>query len=275
MAGASCLYNISYKLKLNMTFLEKKMRIPIIAGNWKMNKTIDEALELVKGIHYGLSNPGEVEVVVAPPLTCLSSILDFLKDSYISVAAQNLFWEELGAYTGEVSGLLLKDAGVNYAIIGHSERRQYFHETDESVNKKTKAALKNKLIPIVCVGETLEQREEGLVQDVINTQIIEGLQGLTEQEVGDLVIAYEPIWAIGTGKTATPEQAEEVHVMIRGIISQQFGNMAAEKVRILYGGSVKPSNSKELLSLENIDGALVGGASLKASDFIEIIKNAS
>ncbi|MGD9152812.1 MAG: triose-phosphate isomerase [Gammaproteobacteria bacterium] len=249
------------------------MRIPIIAGNWKMNKTIDEALTLVKEIHYSLTTPPEAEIIVAPVFTALNKVADFLKDSFISVAAQNIFWEDTGAYTGEVSGLFAKDAGAEYVIIGHSERRQYFNETNETVNKKIKAALKHQLIPILCVGETLEQREANQAEEIIHQQVTQGLVSFTANDIDKLIIAYEPVWAIGTGKTATPEQAEEVHAIIRKIIAEQFGNDLASKMRILYGGSVKPSNSKELLALENIDGALIGGASLKANDFIEIIKN--
>lgn len=249
------------------------MRTPIIAGNWKMNNTIKESLELIKGIHYGYTSNGEIEVVVAPPFTALSKIADFLQDSYIKVAAQDLFWEDSGAYTGAIPGGLIKDAGADYVIIGHSERRQYFYETDETVNKKIKAALKYQLIPIVCVGETLAERESDQIETIIGKQLVVGLQGLTPQEIQDLVIAYEPIWAIGTGKTATPDQAEEVHVFIRNLIAREFNQESADKLRILYGGSVKPSNSKELLSLPNIDGALVGGASLKAEDFLGIIKS--
>lgn len=248
------------------------MRTKIIAGNWKMYKTIAEALELVKTLHYGCQC-NNIEVIVAPPATALSKVAEFLKDSYIKVAAQDLFWEDFGAYTGALSAPLLKDAGAQCIIIGHSERRQYFGETDETVNKKIKSALKHDLIPIICIGETLSQRESDQVNEVLATQITNGLVGLTEQEIADSVIAYEPVWAIGTGKTASPAQAEEAHIIIRQLITKQFGNAAANKLRILYGGSVKPSNSKELLSLENIDGALVGGASLNAKDFIEIIKN--
>lgn len=249
------------------------MRTPIIAGNWKLNNTISEALELVKGIHYGLTDVSGVEVVIAPTYTAISKVADFLKDSAIAVSGQDVFWEDSGAFTGTISAPLLKDAGADYAIIGHSERRQYFDETDEMVNKRTKAALKHNLIPIVCVGETLEEREAGQVKQVVNTQLSGGLAGLTSEEVTELVIAYEPVWAIGTGKTASPEQAEEVHQMIRNIVASDFGQEAADKVRILYGGSVKPANSKELMSQPNIDGALVGGASLKADDFLGIIKN--
>jgi triosephosphate isomerase len=250
------------------------MRTPLITGNWKMNKTIGEALELVRALHYGLSWPGEVDVVVAPPFTALGAVAGFLKDSYIGVAAQNLHWEESGAFTGEVSAAFIKDAGADYVIIGHSERRQYFGETDETVGKKIRAALTHTLVPIVCVGETLEQREAGRVAEVIRQQIEGCLSGLSAQEVAGLIGAYEPVWAIGTGKTATPQQAQEVHALIRGIVSQQIGSDAAASLRILYGGSVNPGNSRQLLSQEDIDGALVGGASLKAPDFIEIVRSA-
>ena len=250
------------------------MRTPLIAGNWKMNMTSAQAVELVKGIHYGLRFPGEVDVIVAPPLTALGSVAGVLRDSYIGVAAQNMHWEETGAYTGEVSGLLIKEAGADYVIIGHSERRQYFGETDETVNKKAKAAFKHGLIPIICVGETLDERESGSYAIIIEQQLMGALNGLTPQEVSDLIIAYEPVWAIGTGETATARQADEAHAVIRSIISREFGTDTADTVRILYGGSVNPGNSKETLSMTNVDGALVGGASLKYSDFIEIIKSA-
>ncbi len=245
-------------------------RIPIIAGNWKMNMTSLQAIELVNGIRYGLKFPGNVDVVVAPTFLCLKEIANLLKDSYIGIAAQNLHWKSDGAFTGEVSGPFLKDAGAEYVIIGHSERRQYFGETDESINLKIKSALQAGLIPIFCIGETLEERESNLVESVLRNQILTAMDGLAPSEVEDLVVAYEPVWAIGTGKTALPEQVEETHAFIRSVIMSQFGNVA-EKIRIQYGGSVKPSNSKELLSLPNVDGALIGGASLKASDFIQII----
>jgi triosephosphate isomerase len=250
------------------------MRTPLIAGNWKMNKTIGEALELVRALRYGLSWPGEVDVVVAPPFTALGAVAGFLKDSYIGVAAQNLYWEESGAFTGEVSAAFIKDAGADYVIVGHSERRQHFGDTDETVGRKIRAALGHALVPIVCVGETLEQREAGRVGEVIRHQIEGCLSGLSAQEVAGLIAAYEPVWAIGTGRTAAPQQAQEVHALIRGIVSQQVGSDAAASLRILYGGSVNPKNSRELLSQEDIDGALVGGASLKAPDFIEIIRSA-
>lgn len=251
------------------------MRIPMIAGNWKMNNTIAESITLAQGIYYGLRQPGEVDVVVAPPFTAIRSVADVLKDSYISVAAQNIFWEDNGAYTGEESGPLLKDAGADYVIIGHSERRQHFGEIDETVNKRIKAALKCGLIPIVCVGETLEERKADHVTQVIERQIEKGLADITAAEVSDLIMAYEPVWAIGTGKVAaTPDQIEAVHIMIRGSLSQGFGSNAISSLRILYGGSLKPENSREILGLPNVDGGLIGNASLKAQSFIDIIKNA-
>ena len=238
-----------------------------------MNLALSQAIELVDGIQYGLPFPGEVDVVVAPPFLCLQGVAEHLKESYIGVAAQNLHFEDQGAFTGECSGKQVKDAGADYVIIGHSERRQYFGETDEMVNKKIKAALRNELVPIVCVGETLAERERNEVAAVIGRQLAVGLLDLTAGEVSRLIIAYEPVWAIGTGKTAAPDQVEEVHRLIRFSLSMKFGGQAGEAVRILYGGSVNPDNSKELLALPDVDGALVGGASLKAPDFIEIIKN--
>jgi triosephosphate isomerase len=249
------------------------MRTPIIAGNWKMNLTLSQAIELVDGIQYGLPFPGEVDVLVAPPFLSLQRVAEHLKESYIGAAAQNLHFEDQGAFTGECSGKQVKDAGADYVIIGHSERRQYFGETDEMVNKKIKAALRNELVPIVCVGETLAERERNEVAAVIGRQLAVGLLDLTAGEVSRLIIAYEPVWAIGTGKTAAPDQVEEVHRLIRFSLSMKFNGQAGEAVRILYGGSVNPDNSKELLALPNVDGALVGGASLKAPGFIEIIKN--
>lgn len=249
------------------------MRIPFIAGNWKMHNNVAEALALVKKIHHGLPWPGEVDVVVAPTFTALDTIVANLKTSYINIAAQNLATEEEGAFTGEISAPMLKDIGIKYVIIGHSERRQYFGETNAAINKKIKLALKHDLMPIFCVGETLEQRESSLVQTIIQQQLLEGLEKLTATEIEPIIIAYEPVWAIGTGKTATPEQAEEVHQLIRTIITQQFGIPTAEKIRIIYGGSVKPSNCKTLLTQKNIDGALIGGASLKAEDFIAVINS--
>lgn len=248
------------------------MRTPIIAGNWKLNKTIGEALDLAKALQQGLPTT-KFEVVVAPPYTAINKVAEFLKNSPIKVSAQDMFWEDTGAFTGTISAPMIKEAGAKYVIIGHSERRQLFQETDETVNKKIKAALKHGLIPIFCIGETLAEREAGKINDVITTQLTGGLRDLTANDMAKIVVAYEPVWAIGTGKTATPEQAEEVHVLIRETLAKKFGDVASG-VSILYGGSVKPSNSKELLSKPNIDGALVGGASLKAEDFLGIIKNA-
>lgn len=249
-----------------------RKRTPIIAGNWKMHLTEAEAVQLVDGIHYGLPFPGVVEVIVAPPFLSLPGIVHHLRDSYIGIAAQNLHFEDQGAFTGECSGKQIKDAGADYVIVGHSERRQYFAETDEIINKKIKAAYRNSLIPILCVGETLEEREQGEVSAIIGRQLAVGLLELPAPEAAKLIIAYEPVWAIGTGKTALPEQVEDVHRLIRVSLALKYGGSAADAVRILYGGSVKPSNSRELLTLSNVDGALVGGASLKAPDFIEIIK---
>lgn len=249
-----------------------RKRIPIIAGNWKMHLTSAEAVRLVDGIHYGLPFPGEVEVIVAPPFLSLTEVARHLRDSYIGIAAQNLHFEDQGAFTGECSGKQIKDAGADYVIVGHSERRQLFAEADEIINKKIKAAYRNNLVPILCVGETLEEREQGEVSAIISRQLAVGLLNLPELEAANLIIAYEPVWAIGTGKTALPGQVEDVHRLIRFSLALKYGGVVADSVRILYGGSVKPANSRELLTLPNVDGALVGGASLKAPDFIEIIK---
>jgi triosephosphate isomerase len=247
------------------------MRKPIIAGNWKMFKTTSEARELVRQLKEALADVDSVEIVVSPPFTALATVVGELKGSHISVAGQNMYWEESGAYTGEVSPLMLKDIGCTHVIIGHSERRQFFNETDGTVNKKVKAALKTGLTPIVCVGETLEERELGATMKVVERQIRDGLDGLSPREMEKTVIAYEPVWAIGTGKTATPQQAEEVHQLIRSIIAQRADSVAQD-LRILYGGSVKPDNVDELMAQPNIDGALVGGASLQADPFVRIVR---
>ena len=247
------------------------MRKPIIAGNWKMHKNTGEALELVRQLKGALADVDSVEIVVSPPFTALATVVGELKGSNISVAAQNMYWEESGAYTGEVSPLMLKDIGCTHVIIGHSERRQFFNETDTTVNKKVKAALKAGLTPIVCVGETLEEREFGATMKIVERQIREGLEGLAPQEMEKIVIAYEPVWAIGTGKTATPQQAEEVHHLISSIIAQSAGGVA-RNIRILYGGSVKPDNIDEFMAQPDIDGALVGGASLQADLFVRIVR---
>jgi triosephosphate isomerase len=247
-------------------------RLPFIAGNWKMNKTAGEAVELVRQLKATLSGVKEVEVAVAPPFTALQAVQKELEGSSIRLAAQNLFWEEKGAYTGEISPLMLKDLGCRYVIIGHSERRQLFGETDETVNKRMKAALHQGLDPIFCIGETLKEREEERAFAVIGDQLQGGLRGITEEEMDRVVIAYEPVWAIGTGKTATPQQAEEVHEFIRQRLSDLYSNGIAEKIRIQYGGSVTPDNVKGLMSQKDIDGALVGGASLKPDTFSKIVR---
>ncbi len=248
------------------------MRKPLIAGNWKMNSTIAAGRALVLELKGKVSENADVEIVVAPPFTALTAVSESIQGSTIQLASQNVHWEESGAYTGEISPLMLKDVGCRYAIIGHSERRQYFHETDETVNHKIKATLKHGLIPIVCIGESLEEREDGKTLSVIESQVGEGLKGLTPGDIEQMVIAYEPIWAIGTGKTATSEQAQEVHDHIRKLLHQTFGEQAAQKVRILYGGSVKPGNIDDLMAQPDIDGALVGGASLKADSFSRIVQ---
>lgn len=245
----------------------------LIIGNWKMHKTADEALSLVKSIHYGLSAQNHVDIVVAPPLTALFAVSNFLKHSFIASAAQNFFWEDKGAFTGEISGAMLKDLGVEYVIIGHSERRQYFGETDETAHLKIKAALKYQLNPIFCVGETINQREAGLVHDILSQQLIHGLKDLSAEIAKSVIIAYEPVWAIGTGATASPDQVNDAHRMIRETLSQQFDIETAGQTKILYGGSIKPDNARTLLNLEHVDGALVGGASLNADDFIQIIRS--
>jgi len=247
-------------------------RLPFIAGNWKMNKTAGEAVELVRQLKATLSGVKEVEVAVAPPFTALQAVQKELEGSSIRLAAQNLFWEEKGAYTGEISPPMLKELGCRYVIIGHSERRQLFGETDETVNKRMKATLHQGLDPIFCIGETLKEREEERAFAVIGDQLQGGLRGITEEEMDRVVIAYEPVWAIGTGKTATPQQAEEVHAFIRQRLSDLFSNGISEKIRIQYGGSVTPDNVKALMSQKDIDGALVGGASLKPDTFSKIVR---
>ena len=247
-------------------------RLPLIAGNWKMNKTVEEALDLIRQLKTSLSNIEGVEVAVAPPFTALYAVSQELKGSSIHLAAQNLFYEEKGAFTGEVSPLMLKEIGCQYVIIGHSERRQFFGETDETVNRRIKAALGQDLKPIFCIGETLKEREEGKAFSVIERQVEGGLKGIGEEGVKSIVIAYEPVWAIGTGKTATPQQAEEVHRFIRERLERLYSREIAERIRIQYGGSVTPENIKVLMSQENIDGALVGGASLKSETFSKIVR---
>lgn len=246
------------------------MRKPIIAGNWKMHKTIDEAVSFVDEIK-SLVKDAKCEVIVCPTYLCLDAVVKAAKGTNIKVGAQNVHFEEKGAYTGEVAANMLKAMGVDYVIIGHSERRQYFNETDETVNKKIKTAFSHNLIPILCVGEALEEREANITDEVIGKQIKLDLAGLSKELVERIVIAYEPIWAIGTGKTATSDQANETIGYIRKVVENLFGAEVADKVRIQYGGSVKPSTIAEQMAKSDIDGALVGGASLVATDFSAIV----
>ena len=246
------------------------MRKPVIAGNWKLFKTIAESVALVNEIKPLVANNQGVEIVVAPVFTALSRVSDAIEGSNVRLAAQDCYWEEEGAFTGEVAPKLLKDAGCTYVIIGHSERRQYFGETDVTVNKKTKAVIAAGLQAIVCVGESLGERESEQTFSVIETQITGSLAGLAQEAFSSVIIAYEPVWAIGTGKTASDDQAQEVHAFIRQLIARLFNQAVADAIRILYGGSVKPDNVKGLMAQADIDGALVGGASLKAESFAAI-----
>ncbi|RRD94310.1 triose-phosphate isomerase [Clostridiales bacterium COT073_COT-073] len=244
------------------------MRRKIIAGNWKMNKTPQEAVALINELK-PLLEKAEAEVVFCPPMVSLSAALEAVKGTNIGIGAQNMYFEESGAFTGEVAPKMLVEMGVKYVILGHSERRQYFAETDESVNKKVLKALEHNLVPIVCVGETLEQREQGITEDLVRLQTKIALQGVCEKRVKEVVIAYEPVWAIGTGRTASNEQAEEVCAAIRKVLTELYGEVA-EEIRIQYGGSVKPDNAREIFAMPNIDGGLVGGASL-TKDFAGIV----
>jgi len=248
------------------------MRKKIIAGNWKMNKTVADALTLAEGIAADLADCTDVEVVVCPPFTALKSVSDVLADTQIKLGCQNMSSEDDGAYTGEISHTMLKELFVKYVILGHSERREYYKETDFWVNKKVKKALEKNLRPIVCVGEKLEDREAGNTKKVVEAQVRGSLADITAEQFENVVVAYEPVWAIGTGKTATSEQAQEVHAFIRGIIRDMVGEKAAKGLRIQYGGSMKAANAKELLSQPDIDGGLIGGAALEARSFIDIVK---
>jgi triosephosphate isomerase len=251
-------------------------RKPIIAGNWKMYKTAADGLALVTALKQELVGVSDtdVEVVVCPPFTALYAVGALLQGSSIKLGGQNVHWEKEGAFTGEVAAPMLKESGVSYAIVGHSERRLYFGETNEGVNKRAKAALAGGIRPIICVGETLAQREAGQTEAVVRDHVAGGLAGFTRDAMLDTVIAYEPVWAIGTGRTATPVQAQEAHAFIRELLAAMFDSRVADKVRIQYGGSVKPANAKELLGQPDIDGALVGGASLEAKGFADIVKAA-
>ncbi|MGM0417918.1 MAG: triose-phosphate isomerase [Thermodesulfobacteriota bacterium] len=246
----------------------------LVAGNWKMHKTPDESAEEASKIVSMLEDSDfkDKEVMIAPSFTGLYSTGKALKNTKITLGAQNMFYEEKGAYTGEISPSMLKGCGCSYVIIGHSERRQIFNETDELINKKISAAISNSLTPVFCVGETKSERNENKTINVLDKQIKNGLKGISVSGSNELVIAYEPVWAIGTGDTATPDQVEKVHKNIRGLIEKIYNKNVAENIKILYGGSVKSGNAAELLSLDNVDGALVGGASLDAKDFTEIIK---
>ncbi len=251
------------------------MRKKVIAGNWKMNKDLTESQNLISKIVSELGNEKlNCEVIICPPFTSLSEAAGLIKGSAVKLGAQNMHFEENGAFTGEISAAMLKSVGCEFVIAGHSERRALFGETDQLVNKKIKKILSSGLKPIFCVGETLEERESGVMKDVIKRQVTEGLKDITANQLANIILAYEPVWAIGTGKTATPGQAEEVHAFIRGLIEENYSSDAAENLTIQYGGSVKPDNAADLLSQQDIDGALVGGACLKSDSFIGIIKSA-
>lgn len=247
------------------------MRKFLIAGNWKMNKTVPEAKEFVLQLMHEMPQNPKCTVLVIPPVCAVYPVSGFVKSSVIKVGAQNVFWEKSGAFTGELSAEMLIAAGAEFVVIGHSERRQYFNETDETVNKRIKAALSAGLKPIVCIGETLEERNSGKAKAIVEEQLIGAFTSLSASEVAALVIAYEPVWAIGTGVTATPEQAQEMHAFIRGLIAGLYGKVLADKIIIQYGGSLNAANAEQLLNLPDIDGGLIGGASLKIADFVKII----
>lgn len=246
---------------------------PLIVANWKMNFTIPEALKFITAFDHELKAVGDVEVVFAPPFTALYSVAVALAETPFKLSAQNMFWEDSGAYTGETSPSFIKDIGCEYVLIGHSERRKIFGETNEMVGKKVQAALRNNLVPIMCIGETLEERESGLTFEVCERQLREALSSVSLDNVENFVVAYEPVWAIGTGKVATTSEAEEVHAMIRNWLSKTHDVTVAGRTRILYGGSVKPKTSRDLLMQKNIDGLLVGGASLDVLQFADIIRS--
>ena len=247
------------------------MRKKIIAGNWKMNNDISESQKLVSGIISGLGNDKHCDVILCPPFTSLSEVNSLIKNTQIKLGAQNMFYEDNGAFTGEVSANMLKSVGCEYVILGHSERRTIFDESDDLINKKIKKAIQSGLKVIFCIGESLSQRENGTTNEIVKSQMFKGLNGITKDEMKSVIIAYEPIWAIGTGKTATPAQAQEVHLFIRELVAEIYSSSVSENLIIQYGGSVKPDNARELLSQRDIDGALVGGACLKADSFLRII----
>ena len=246
----------------------------IIAGNWKMNKTVAEALDLVNGLKLELGKVKDVDIVVCPPFTALSEVSKaILSTKNLALGAQNMSEHNVGAYTGEIAALMLKEFSVRYVILGHSERRQYQKETDDLISKKARAAHAAALKPIVCVGETLSERESAQTEQVLETQTRGSLAGLTKEQLAETVVAYEPVWAIGTGKTASAQQAQDAHAFIRAVLGKMFDDAVARKVRIQYGGSVKPANARELMALPDVDGALVGGASLEVRSFADIVKN--
>ena len=248
------------------------MRRKIIAGNWKMNKTVPEAVEFSRELKLKTIAFNKTDIIICPPYPALVPVYEIIKDSKVKLGAQNSHYEEKGAFTAEVSTSMIETTGCSFVIIGHSERRQYFAESNEIINKKLKKVLSTKLLPIFCIGEILEERKSGRTEQVVDTQIREGLNGISSEDMQRITIAYEPVWAIGTGETATPQQAEEVHRYIRELIGKLYNAEIAERIRIQYGGSVKPANAEELLKQENIDGALIGGASLELDTFLEIIK---
>jgi triosephosphate isomerase len=247
------------------------MRTPFLAANWKMFKTVHEAVVYIKEFRSLVKDVDDVEIVVAPPFTALHAAAEAARNSPVAIAAQDVYWEREGAFTGQVSPAMAKEAGAEFAIIGHSERRRLFHETDETVNRKLVATLGVGITPIVCIGETLDERDAGDTMGVLDRQIKQGLDGLTGDQVGSLVLAYEPVWAIGTGRNATPQQAGEAHAHIRSRLRQWFGGAAADHCHVIYGGSVKPDNIHELVLLPDVDGALVGGASLDVRAFADIV----
>jgi len=251
----------------------KFLRKPVIGGNWKMYKTIPEGIKLAEEILENLKDFSEVDVFICPPFTLLEKIGQIIKKSPVKLGAQNMHWEEEGACTGEISSRMLLDAGCEYVLLGHSERRHgVFQESDEIINKKLKKALLSGLKPVLCVGETRDERKSGNTENIVRRHIVEGLKDVSFEDIVKVIIAYEPVWAIGTGDTATPEQAEEVHLYIRGLLAELYNQDISQKIRIQYGGSVKPDNMGDLISKDNIDGGLIGGASLKADSFARIIK---
>ena len=251
------------------------IRKKLIAGNWKMNKTSADAVSLARELVASVGSQPDVEVLICPPFTALEGVAKAIDGSLIKLGAQNMHFEASGAFTGEVSAPMLRAIFTTHVILGHSERRTLFGETDELVNKKILAAFKNQLKPILCVGESLAEREAGATLKVVQTQTERGLEGVSKEQAVTLVVAYEPVWAIGTGKVATTEQAQEVHAFIRGLLTKHYGEAVAQKVRILYGGSMKPANAPELLAQKDIDGGLIGGASLEARSFTELVKAAA